>query len=87
LPLRWKQKFKSPDDLRAKIIQALADVILRFESETRQRSLSALHQLPAVPAAFTGREQELRDLERALAKKGNIGAAISASGAGIQGMG
>jgi tetratricopeptide (TPR) repeat protein len=43
--------------------------------------------LPPVPPAFTGREQELQDLETALAKQGNIGAAISASGAGIQGMG
>jgi tetratricopeptide (TPR) repeat protein len=49
--------------------------------------LRPLHQLPSVPPAFTGREQELRDLETALAKQGNIGAAISASGAGIQGMG
>ena len=46
-----------------------------------------LHQLPSVPPAFTGREQELRDLETALRQQGNIGAAISASGAGIQGMG
>jgi tetratricopeptide (TPR) repeat protein len=49
--------------------------------------LRPLHQLPSVPPAFTGRELELRDLETALAKQGNIGAAISASGAGIQGMG
>jgi tetratricopeptide (TPR) repeat protein len=50
--------------------------------------LRPLHQLPSVPPAFTGREQELRDLETALTKQGNIGAAISASGgAGIQGMG
>lgn len=46
-----------------------------------------LHQLPSVPPAFTGREEELRYLETALASQGNIGAAISASGAGIQGMG
>ena len=49
--------------------------------------LRPLHQLPSAPPAFTGREQELRDLETALARQGNIGAAISASGAGIQGMG
>ena len=84
---RVLQKFKSPDDLRAKIIQALADLTLRLKPKTGQPSLSALHQLPTAPAAFTGREQELRDLETALAKQGNIGAAISASGAGIQGMG
>jgi tetratricopeptide (TPR) repeat protein len=51
------------------------------------RLILRLHQLPSVPAAFTGREQEFRDLETALARQGNIGAAISASGAGIQGMG
>jgi tetratricopeptide (TPR) repeat protein len=51
------------------------------------KPILTLHQLPPVPAAFTGREQELRDLETALGKQGNIGAAISASGAGIQGMG
>jgi hypothetical protein len=36
---------------------------------------------------FTGREQELQDLEAALADQGKIGVAISAFGAGIQGMG
>ena len=51
------------------------------------KAISALHQLPAATAAFTGREEELSDLAAALAKKGNIGVAISASGAGIQGMG
>jgi tetratricopeptide (TPR) repeat protein len=45
-----------------------------------------LHQLPSAPPAFTGREQELRDLEADVAKQGGIGAAISAAGAGIQGM-
>ena len=42
------------------------------------KAISALHQLPAAPAAFTGREEELSDLAAALAKKGNIGVAISA---------
>ncbi len=84
---RVHKKFKSPDELKGQIIQALADLTSRLKPEPGQRSLSALHQLPSVPAAFTGREQELRDLETALAKQGNIGAAISASGAGIQGMG
>ncbi len=84
---RVRGKFKSPDDLKAQIIQALADAKERLKPKTEKRTLSALHQLPPVPAAFTGREQELRDLETALSKQGNIGAAISASGAGIQGMG
>jgi tetratricopeptide (TPR) repeat protein len=77
---RVHQKFKSPDDLRAKIIQALADLTSRLKPEPGQRSLSALHQLPSAPAAFTGREQELQDLEKALAKQGNIGAAIQGMG-------
>ncbi|MGD1086916.1 MAG: NB-ARC domain-containing protein, partial [Verrucomicrobiota bacterium] len=51
------------------------------------KAILTLHQLPPAPAAFTGREEELRDLEKALAKQGNIGAAISASGARILGMG
>ncbi|MGD0813501.1 MAG: tetratricopeptide repeat protein [Verrucomicrobiota bacterium] len=51
------------------------------------KAISAVHQLPAAPAAFTGREEELGYLETALAKQGNIGVAISASGVGIQGMG
>ena len=84
---RVHQKFKSPDDLRAKIIQALADLVIRLKAKTEPQAFSVLHQLPPVPLAFTGREQELRELETALAKQGNIGASISASGAGIQGMG
>ncbi|MGP8198876.1 MAG: tetratricopeptide repeat protein [Limisphaerales bacterium] len=84
---RLHRKFKSPDELKGQIIQALADLTSRRKPESGQKSFPALHQLPPVPPAFTGREQELLDLETALTKHGNIGAAISASGAGIQGMG
>ena len=48
--------------------------------------ISTLHQLPSAPWAFTGREEDLNYLETTLTAQGNIGAAISASGAGIQGM-
>jgi NB-ARC domain len=53
----------------------------------RDGLFSPRHQLPPAPAMFTGRERELEDLETALAAQGNIGVAISAFGAGIQGMG
>jgi Tfp pilus assembly protein PilF len=50
-------------------------------------TITMLHQLPAAPAAFTGREKELSYFKTALARRGKIGAVISARGAGIQGMG
>jgi tetratricopeptide (TPR) repeat protein/cellulose biosynthesis protein BcsQ len=60
---------------------------LRLFLENKKNRVETANQLPPPPEAFTGRGQELRDLETALTQQGNIGAAISASGAGIQGMG
>jgi tetratricopeptide (TPR) repeat protein len=45
------------------------------------------HQLPAVPAAFTGREAELNELETALLANDNTDLANCSTGAVIQGMG
>jgi hypothetical protein len=58
---RVQQKFNSPDDLRAKIIHALAELKITLKPAGGPTPLSALHQLPAVPPTFTGREQELSD--------------------------
>ncbi len=71
-----------------KWLRATPEVVQSFpQLRSPPGAISPLHQLPLVPAAFTGREEDLRYLESALTAKGNIGAAISASGAGIQGMG
>jgi len=50
--------------------------------------ISPLHQLPSPPAAFTGRDDELADLEKQLASDHAAGATISATAtrhAGLQG--
>lgn len=46
-----------------------------------------LHQLPPPPAIFTGRDEEIADLEKQLASTHTAGAAISGAHAGLQGMG
>jgi len=84
---RIRGQFKSPEDLKAQIILALADFKLRLKTESGANPLSPLHQLIPVPAAFTGRENELSYFVSALAKQSNMGAANSASGAVIQGKG
>lgn len=49
--------------------------------------LSALHQLPAAPAVFTGRDDELAELLAQLTAGHAAGAAISGKTQGLQGMG
>jgi tetratricopeptide (TPR) repeat protein len=49
--------------------------------------LSKLHQLPPPPAIFTGRDNDLADLEKQLVSTHTAGAAISGVRAGLQGMG
>jgi tetratricopeptide (TPR) repeat protein len=68
-------------------IEALEN--LRRFLENMEPKVEAASQLPAPPDAFTGRVEELSYLESLVAARGNIGAAISASGAGagIHGMG
>jgi tetratricopeptide (TPR) repeat protein len=49
--------------------------------------LPCLHQLPAPPAAFTGRNTELTELERLINEHGTSGVAITALGGVFHGMG
>ena len=49
--------------------------------------ISSLHQLPSPPANFTGRDDELAELERKLTADRAAGATISGARAGLQGMG
>jgi tetratricopeptide (TPR) repeat protein len=51
------------------------------------QATSPRHQLPPPPANFTGRDEELDTLEKALVTKHATGATISGKHAGVQGMG
>ena len=55
--------------------------------EAARASLSLRHQLPSPPANFTGREEDLAELEKELAAAHSTGANISGRHAGLQGMG
>lgn len=54
-----------------------------------ETALLSVHQLPPTPVAFTGREDELAELEKQLTSAQSAGATISATQphAGLQGMG
>jgi hypothetical protein len=70
--------------------QAGRDLITGKEIHIHQVSeatLHPLHQLPPPPPAFTGREEELADLEEQLTTTSAAGATISGKHAGLQGMG
>src|SRR5437867_1245247 len=69
------------------IVVAGAGAHVQIGDATSQ-PLSSLHQLPSPPAAFTGRDEELADLEQKLASAQSAGVTISAAGpqhAGLQG--
>jgi tetratricopeptide (TPR) repeat protein len=55
--------------------------------EAAKASFSLLHQLPSPPANFTGRDEDLAELEKELADAHTAGATISGRHAGLQGMG
>jgi tetratricopeptide (TPR) repeat protein len=55
--------------------------------EAAKASFSLLHQLPSPPAHFTGRDEDLAELEKELASAHTTGATISGKHAGLQGMG
>jgi len=54
---------------------------------TTPKAASPLHQLPSPPANFTGRDEELAELEKEITDAHKVGATISGKHAGLQGMG
>lgn len=80
-------EFTSPDDLAAKVTADLHNRIVDYFLRAGEPLGPSLHQLPPEPPAFTGRDDELADLERQLTGDHAAGATISGKHAGLQGMG
>ena len=65
----------------------LAGTEIHFHQAGDKEPFSPLHQLPSPPANFTGRDEELAELEKELTAAHKSGATISGKHAGLQGMG
>jgi tetratricopeptide (TPR) repeat protein len=78
-----RSEFSKDRDLLHEILRRFHPNLIPVQSAQH----SVLHQLPAKPAHFIGRDEDLAELEKQLTSAHKSGATISGKHAGLQGMG